>query len=360
MTTSSLPSKQPSSPSPLAAQERLRQQYLAAMGVTSWLPRQTLPGAAPSPKWQWVDAGTAEAESLLSSASGASPTSTTAVSGVSQARSALAGLMSKPSQSAGAKKSSSSSVSVPQASVQTLPDSTSATQSQASSLADTGLPRPKTEPVSDVATHPAVQATASLTRKLSVRAGEMPRFRLALVAFQHCLVVTELPLRHSQPWSGDHQTLLYAIVAAVGLDGARQGTPNYREFHWPLDPAAAFDQSEAVARHALEVELAEVRSPGQRALLLMGASAAQYLLPLDHSVEPAVLLGNEQQQILCCHGLNEVLRLPGHKAELWRQLQPLRQFTATLSLAEPKAEAGDDNADSNVAAATSPSGNPRD
>ena len=32
-----------------AAQEQLRQRYLAAMGVTPWLPLKALPGAAASP-----------------------------------------------------------------------------------------------------------------------------------------------------------------------------------------------------------------------------------------------------------------------------------------------------------------------
>jgi hypothetical protein len=171
-------------------------------------------------------------------------------------------------------------------------------------------------------------AAASLIEPLvgetGVAKNQIPRFKLALVAYPHCMVITELPLRHAQPWSDSHQRLLGEIVAAIGLADRGQHPSNYREFHWPLDPAASFDQSESVARHALEVELDSMRQPEQQALLLMGRSAAQYLLPVDSVPESGVLVEINHLPALCCHGLNEVLRLPGLKAELWRQLQPLR------------------------------------
>ncbi|MEH6649293.1 MAG: hypothetical protein V7707_04615 [Motiliproteus sp.] len=333
--------------SPLVAQELLRQQYLAAMGVTSWLPRQPLPSAAPSPQWQWLDPASGGDTATRTAAQAGRVTPAQGVSGVAQARSALAGLMStqpgsqaKPqvepqseSQAPTAVVPSGTLVAKP-AAVDHLP--TAVTVQSPPSTVGKELDQSKTK------TNSVATVTAALTRQLSASPDEVPRFRLALLAYRHCLVVTELPLRHAQPWSDAHQQLLTAIVAAIGLTEPEQGPLNYREFHWPLDPAAVFDQSDVVARHTLEVELAEVRLPEQRALLLMGDSAARYLLPpdqptsdqsaLNQSLQQGVLLGDDQQRVLCCHGLNEVLRLPGLKAELWRQLQPLRQFASTLTL----------------------------
>lgn len=321
----------------MAAQEQLRQQYLAAMGVTSWLPRQSLPGAAPSPQWRWLDSTSSSgaAASDTKTQPGRS-TPTSAVSGVAQARSALAGLMSaRPSTPSGpqAKQQISAGAAPSEAGiVQTSIAQPVTSGLQPSEPTTESKPSPVTNSIDQGKTAPVEAVTASLTRQLSVSTGEIPRFRLALLAYDHCLVVTELPLRHAQPWSETHQQLLTAIVAASGLAQAKQAPTAYREFTWPMDPAAVFDQSEKVARHALEVELAEVRLPEQRALLLMGASAARYLMPSDQSPQQGVLLGDDQRQVLCCHGLNEVLRLPGLKAELWRQLQPLRQFASTLDL----------------------------
>ena len=34
-------------------EQQLRHQYLDAMGITSWLPREQLPGALPTPDWVW-------------------------------------------------------------------------------------------------------------------------------------------------------------------------------------------------------------------------------------------------------------------------------------------------------------------
>lgn len=147
-----------------------------------------------------------------------------------------------------------------------------------------------------------------------------------MISYSDCLVVTELPISQHLPWSGQHQQLLNAVVRAVGLGGDAQLTNGVREFIWPLDPQARFDQSAPIARHALQVELTAVRQDRHRVLLLMGAQAAEYLLPLEQVITSGQWVESQELPTLCCHGLHEVLRLPGLKAELWRQLQPLRSL----------------------------------
>ncbi len=305
----------------LVAQEQLRQQYLAAMGITPWLPRQVLPGAAPSPQWQWLDAREGDpavaAAAVSGDESGVVSSRPSAV-GVEAARAAMAPLR----QSLTAQSGNTSSV---QESLHKQPQGSPAEMVTDSAEKGSAEPLPSSRVDKAETAAPLVEQLAS---SKSVNKDEIPRFKLALVAYAHCLVITELPLRHAQPWSDQHQQLLSAIVAAIGLAERGQRSSHYREFHWPLDPTAGFDQSESVARHALEVELESMRQPGQQALLLMGQSAARYLLPPAQLPEAGVLTELNSQPVVCCHGLNEVLRLPGLKAELWRQLQPLRRLAS--------------------------------
>ncbi|MEH6469832.1 MAG: hypothetical protein V7752_01165 [Halopseudomonas sp.] len=292
-------------------QEQLRQQYLAAMGVTPWLPRQVLPGAAPSPVWRWR---AAELDASTVSGSLATPATSTAAGPAASERALpnkapLRQLLSGQSEAAPATE---------QAVTERVADSSQTSPS----------PSLATAPVATALVKEAVASTAvpAQGRDTDTSASVIPRFRLAMVSYQHCLVVTELPTSRSQSWSDQHQQLLDAIVVAVGLAGASQASSGISEFQWPLDPLAKFDQSEPIARRALELELTRVRQPEQQALLLMGQAAFRYLLPLDHDQTAGQLIECQQQPALCCYGLNEVLRIPGLKAELWRQLQPLRNL----------------------------------
>ncbi len=143
-----------------------------------------------------------------------------------------------------------------------------------------------------------------------------------LLGFTDCLVVTELPTNPALFWTEQHQSLLQAILASVGLGQA--GVQGQREVNWPLDPMASFDQSAPIAARALALELKALRQSEQKVTLLMGQAAINYSYPEPDSLETGRLIEREGQHWLACHGLNEVLRLPGLKAELWQQLQSLR------------------------------------
>lgn len=321
---------------PQAAQEQIRQQYLAAMGITPWLPRRQLPGAAPSPQWSWVEldaesgAGVGAKPKLANQGNDSTAVNsgapTASAAEIQAARAAMAPLR----QSLGRKSVAPSPEVVP-----------SPVQSDTRPPLPASSPQPlepdrakagRVEALSSVADSVlASESVEQLVSATSVAKDEVPSFKLALVAYPRCLVITELPVRHAQPWSDQHQQLLNAIVAAIGLAEPGQAPLNYQQFDWPLDRSASYDQSESVARHALDVELTQLRQPEQQAMLLMGQSAARYLLPIGQTAEAGVMIQANASPALCCHGLNEVLRLPGLKSELWRQLQPLRRFVAESS-----------------------------
>ncbi|RDE19652.1 hypothetical protein DV711_12275 [Motiliproteus coralliicola] len=143
-----------------------------------------------------------------------------------------------------------------------------------------------------------------------------------LLGFADCLVVTELPTNPTLFWTEQHQSLLQAILASIGL--GQEGVQGQREVNWPLDPMASFDQSAPIAARALALELKALRQSEQKVTLLMGQAAINYSYPESDSLEFGRMIEREGSHWLACHGLNEVLRLPGLKAELWQQLQSLR------------------------------------
>ena len=256
------------------AQEQLRQQYLAAIGVTSWLPTRVLPGAAPSPEWAWQDHSQPDTQ----------PQRSVEAEAVAPAPAA------RPRNGAPLRQ-----------------------------MLQTAEPELKTaEPPLEQPSAPATPAEATQVAPPTGSA-TVPQFRLTLVSYNDCLVITELPL--NQNWSELHQQLLDRIVAAVGLGLSRLG---WHEFHWPMDPRANFDQSEPVARRALAMELNRLSQPEQTTWLLMGSQAAQFSQEWEQTPALGELVQQPERRILHCQGLNEVLRVPGMKAELWCQLQPLR------------------------------------
>tara|TARA_R110002167_G_scaffold1878_5_gene9288 strand:- start:12562 stop:13614 length:1053 start_codon:yes stop_codon:yes gene_type:complete len=337
-------------------QEQLRQEYLAALGVTLWLPRQALPGAAVSPAWHWHAAKpSGSADAALNPATGTSstPVNRSLVNSASAAQEnhrplphamplrqllkeplkqpssppAMTGLESAVTDSA-AESQFSIAVGTEQQKILAAsldPEVEASTQVTAeASVLETAVSK-------TVASKAATSKTAALEAADSGIAGSempastrVPKFRLAMLGYSDCLVVTELPNGQSLGWSAEHQLLLDAILNAINLGGQVQSSSGVSEFQWPLDPLARFDQSASIARHALKVTLENALKTEHRVLLLMGRSAHEYLFAPGKKLSLGELMDFQGRSTLCCHGLNEVLRLPKLKAELWRQLQPLR------------------------------------
>jgi hypothetical protein len=283
------------------------------MGVTLWLPRHPLPGAAPSPEWrrQPLEAGLP---------SRLRPSAQSGVAARIETSHARAEVVGRPdTDPSHANPTPTDKVPLRQllqgGASPTAPTSSDTASKPADLSPLNGSRGAAEEPpaTAPVAASPAIPEAA-------------PQFRLALISYSDCLVITELPTRQNLPWSEQHQRLLNAIVAAVGLGGGSQVVGGVREFIWPMDPQARFDQSAPIARQALQVELASVQQTSHRVLLLMGARSAEYVLPHEQTLALGQWGDCQGLPTLCCHGLNEVLRLPGLKAELWRQLQPLRRM----------------------------------
>ncbi|HEY5718020.1 MAG TPA: hypothetical protein VIS52_05950, partial [Motiliproteus sp.] len=134
--------------------------------------------------------------------------------------------------------------------------------------------------------------------------------------FDDCLVLNDLPLDPQLQVSPQHHQLLRAILAAVGL-GA--GSAQLRTLSWPMFAVdSGHEQGADVARMMLREEAGFDQLPAAWPLLLLGDQAGQYLLD-DGERSAPVVRGPS---------LNEMLRIPTRKAELWRVLQPLRGLSS--------------------------------
>ncbi len=290
-----------------AIQEQLRQRYLTAMGVTSWLPVRSLPGAAASATWRWSELAPAGAGAQGSRAEARSPASAVA-SGPA------AGTGSSAVAAATRQRPQAASAAIQQL-LSTQPVAVPVAQPEPRTGVDSADPSATSAP-------PAAPATA-VTEALPV-----PRFRLALVGYADCLVVNELPLQGLEGYTAGHQQLLSQILASIGLG---QGDPQLQLFAWPVINSPHIDQGAAVARAGLGNLITRWQLPETVPALLLGRQAAEFVLPPEYGGsldEPGRVA---DRPCLVAASLNEMMRVPSLKAELWRQLLQLRSLLAVAN-----------------------------
>ena len=281
-------------------EEQQRHQYLDALGISSWLPRDVLPGAAPSADWIWdfsypapdipfAEKGTpgtsvAEAKAALNVDPAAARASLTRSFGDAPKPEVKEALWKK--------------------------DAPAEPQKPAA--------KPVLEPVADDTAHSDTDAQKPTKPQ--------PRFKLALARYGCVLVVDSLPPQSLQDYSKQHDALAAAIVRSVsGAQVALQEKPSllpWPAFASPTLPQG-YDDALQTVQHKLDLLL---EKGGVEAVLLLGESAAQMVL--DREEELGQLSGilfslRADTKVLATHSLTEAMQVPGLKAEMWKQLQPL-------------------------------------
>ncbi|GGC08270.1 hypothetical protein GCM10011352_38280 [Marinobacterium zhoushanense] len=279
--------------------EQLRHQYLEAIGISSWLPRARLPGAAPSDPWVerfhyplaeegdgFADFADAEIE--------------------------------QPSVDTPAAKDTTLGPEVVSAAAQTA---RSQARASIAPLIDSG--QPTQTPVTTAAARAEVveQPSAPVRRGPPVQA---PRVKLAFVLAGDLLIVDSLPPAARLGFSAQHQKLLSGIARALGVT---EPASDAALLSWPVLAGATLDQGPQelakAVRRKLELTLA-LRSV-KRAVLL-GESAAQWVLEREETLDALRGIRFTLRPELHCIAsvsLSQALQLPELKAELWRDLQPL-------------------------------------
>lgn len=273
------------------AQEQQRHQWLAAIGITSWLPRGPLPGAAPSAEWvaefqypaaETSDAPTAEAAPV-----------------VRTDRSTAANAARKPRPAA------TSRPTVPRIDARALLDDVSGP----------ARPGPVSETVKPVVQEPAV------TQKPVQPA---PHFKLAYLVRGDLLIIDALPPHHRDGFSRQHKRLLQGITTALGLT-SEQELSDPAMLPWPMLASKTLDQGPEEARRAVRHKLNRTLEfkPEIRRILLLGDLSVHWVTgePFVQGPMPAL------SGCICAASLSlsELLRLPERKAEVWQDVQSLRQ-----------------------------------
>ena len=139
------------------------------------------------------------------------------------------------------------------------------------------------------------------------------------------LVVNEVPLQDGAAMTSSLAHLQTAMVNALALGSKAVMPQSQGEFHWPLVPGVHGDHSRSGAQQALRYQLQKLLQdkPVER-VMLMGQRGAELLI--DDVIKPGTVCRDQQwpkADILLTHSLHQLLKIPANKAEAWAHMQPL-------------------------------------
>ena len=266
-------------------QERVRQDYLGAMGIQTWFPRCQLPNAQPPRPFDWIeeDAATWQQEQQIPTAleSPVKPEPQGPTANYSRPR---------------------ASDILGQAHIDEKPETKTAKSSPT-------IEKPK-----------SLQGTPASSR-----------FRLIVQTVnEDCLVIAEMPHSGLDQFTRFHQDLLNDILLALNISSESNASAS-GEFVWPMPKRqgllAQINQDDHSAAEAVCAFLSNQYGFARRkTVLLLGQAAARFVIDPDKKFEE--LRGIQQgtfadQYFATTYSLNELMKLPQHKAEAWHDLAPL-------------------------------------
>ena len=189
-----------------------------------------------------------------------------------------------------------------------------------------------------VVTPESAGAEAPTTPRKNKPAPATSQFRLVTLApDDECLVIAEMPHSGLNQFSRFHMRLLTDILRSIQYSSRPDMSVN--EFVWPLGNMGLIgqmDQDDQSAADAVCAYLSNQFGLARRKLvLLFGPAAARFVIDPERSfeelkgVQPGL---HAEQHFAVSHGLNELMKLPNLKADVWKDLKPL------LTLQQPAAK----------------------
>ncbi|WP_010323565.1 hypothetical protein [Marinobacterium stanieri] len=279
------------------AQEQQRHQWLEAIGIDSWLPRQPLPGAAAPADWV-ADFRYPQADGAADFADYEDSAAEASLSGPAQG----AAPARKPGGGSGID-----------------------TQALLGDIQTKSAPKPQPKPhtpppAASADPAPAADAAAPAAQKPVEPA---PHFKLAYLVRGDLLIIDSLPPHHREGFSRQHKRLLQGITTALGLT-AEQELSDPAMLPWPMLASKTLDQGPTEARLAVEHKLKRTLEfrPDISRILLLGDAAMHWVTgePFKQGALPSL----SGRTCVASISLSELLRLPERKAELWQDIQPIR------------------------------------
>ncbi len=316
-------------------EQQLRHQYLDAMGIVSWLPREQLPGALPTPDWVWefcslpedLQPQTAQPSPSATGTSTAAPrpqNSQQNQQAAQQARAALAASLGD--------KTAEKTAPVPK-----VQKADARVEEVVQQVVDKTAALPEAAPALDKAFDATNIAAPDAAAEAETDSEVQAPFKLAFVSFGDCLVVDTLPPQSRQGLSLQHQSLLDKILRSVGLQG---GQGDVFLLPWPMFASKTLDQGATQARKAVMHKLNKsLATQPVSQVLLFGEAAAQMIIqrsePLDQ-LRGILFSLRSDVKVLASASLSEMMTVPGCKKDVWRDLQPLLQHLQSTPAVQPE------------------------
>lgn len=300
--------------------QHLRHQYLETLGVSSWLSRTQLPGAAPSPDWV---SGYVYSEDALAQGLNTHSVDHSVSSGGSkgQVKSLAASLVNTHSQT---EDISRDAQLIAQDVVTHLPVTERASQPvtpQATSIVTTALKEPTLAPTKVA----AVVSTHVIPNARSQKSA--PQMRLMFWQYPDVLVVDSLPTQtRGTLASAQYEKLLNNMILAMRLNPARidAGTQPY-VLNWPTLAGASIDQGWDQAVSAVQYKLSKLlQDYAPKLVLMLGESSAQMLMNVEDDFDAMrgiVFSLRADTKAITSYSLTQMLNVPGCKRDVWQDLQ---------------------------------------
>ncbi|SIS45614.1 hypothetical protein [Neptunomonas antarctica] len=320
-------------------QEQRRHQYLAAMGVTSWLPRAALVGARSSPEavYQFLYGHENDVfesdEAIVGSAILGEPAVGQAV--VYEGADDAAAIAD--AEHAGEDTVRGVTSSIARASHSTSPgpshsvshNSSHATREAAPvTAASLALNTPSaviSESPTRAADLPKVRIEPRVSKELA------PRFRLGFWLYNDVLIIDSLPPQSRGGITAEKYKALCAnIMSAMGLRADLLASPYV--LAWPMLAGAALDQGKSEAALAVNHKihkLFQIATP--RLILFLGESAAQMAMQREEGIDElraVVFSYSSEIKAVTSLSLTQMIQIPGCKKEVWSDLQKVLPLDA--------------------------------
>jgi len=348
--------------------QQQRHQYLESLGISSWLPRTTLEGAAPSEDWVHTfiygdiaddefsngEDNKAEKDAGITNSTSKKSTASSQAHQVNAAQArALAATFAEP-------VSKSVPVSSPAINQQSIPSPEYPLQTQQSERL------PTTQPLDNGSSQPSIvdtnqppvdntQAVERANNKVEpihtpatvASSKAAPVMRLMFWQYAEVLVVDSLPAQLRGTLSSvKYEQLLTNLIKAMGCDANRISTNHLGEIvsaqgstpytlNWPTLAGASIDQGWDQAVSAVQHKLAKtLQSYSPKVVLMLGEASGQMLMNLEDdfdAIRGVTFSIRQDIKAVTTFSLTQMLNVPGCKRDVWFDIQQVlahkNQFT---------------------------------
>lgn len=157
---------------------------------------------------------------------------------------------------------------------------------------------------------PEISSASSKVEKPGKEIEEV-RFQLVIIHVNaDALVLISKPYMHASNSLSTIQKQLFTNIFNTLYDGPIKVNPDIKPFRWPFSEASHIEKDGQAAQASLGAYLEQLKAKHPfNNLILMGEKISQFVEVIDN------------QQLTVCRSLDEMLKMPQFKREVWLQLK---------------------------------------